>query len=56
MRTLVVLVAAAAGAVTMLGDGDHAVADVLYPDVVYSTGFEAPTYTTGTLSGQDGWL
>ena len=37
-------------------EADQADADVLYPDVVYSTGFEAPTYTTGTLSGQDGWL
>ncbi|MFO0908913.1 MAG: PEP-CTERM sorting domain-containing protein [Isosphaeraceae bacterium] len=23
--------------------------------VIYSTGFEAPTFTTGTLSGQGGW-
>lgn len=25
-------------------------------DVVFSTGFEPPAYTTGTLSGQDGWF
>jgi hypothetical protein len=24
-------------------------------DVLYQTGFEAPTYTTGDLNGQDGW-
>jgi PEP-CTERM motif len=27
-----------------------------HASVVYSTGFEPPTYTTGLLVGQDGWL
>jgi hypothetical protein len=24
-------------------------------DIIYQTGFESPTYTVGTLNGQDGW-
>ncbi|HUK07187.1 MAG TPA: hypothetical protein VLX09_04890 [Stellaceae bacterium] len=45
------LVGVAVGIAITLGASEQALAGV-----VYSTGFEPPTYTTGALAGQDGWF
>jgi hypothetical protein len=50
-RIVLVASAAAVGVVMMFGAEGRALADT----VVYATGFEPPTYTTGALSGQNGW-
>ena len=55
MRTLAMIVAGVAGAASMLCGGEQALAQIPYPNVVYSTGFEPPTYAPGTLAGQGGW-
>ena len=49
MRKSAILVEAALGIMMMLGAREASAT------VIYSTGFESATYTTGTLKGQNGW-